>query len=200
VIVTARELALFPLQAVFFPGGQIALQVFEARYLDLMSRCLREGSDFGIVHITQGREVRPRAGDDQTRFAAVGVTVRIDQADMPRNGLMLVSLIAQRRFRMGEVACGDNGLWTTQAVDMPEDAVVAPAPEQAGLVEMLRKLMARFDGRGMPFAGEPRYDDAGWVANRWSELLPIEAHERQALLEVDDPHERLVRVGRWLDV
>lgn len=195
----ARELALFPLRAVFFPGGRIALQVFEARYLDLMSRCLREGSDFGIVHITHGNEVR-RPGDAPTKFAAVGVTARIDQADMPRNGLMLVSLIAQRRFRMGEVACGDNGLWSTQAVDLPEDPAVAPAPERAALVEMLRKLMERFEGRGTPFAGEPRFDDAGWVANRWCELLPVEAHERQALLEVDDPHERLARVATWLDM
>jgi uncharacterized protein len=194
-----RELALFPLKAVFFPGGRIALQVFEARYLDLMSRCLRDGSDFGIVNITQGNEVR-RPDDPQTQFAAVGVTVRIEQVDMPRNGLMLVSLIAQRRFRMGAVDCVDNGLWTTQAVDMHEDPVVEPGPERAALVEMLRKLMARFDGRGMPFAGEPRFDDAGWVANRWSELLPIEAHERQALLEIDDPHERLARVAGWLDV
>jgi Lon protease-like protein len=194
---TTRHLPLFPLKAVFFPRGRITLQVFEARYLDLMSRCLREGTDFGIVHITQGNEVRG-TGDDETRFAAVGVTVRVDQADMPRNGLMLVSLVAQRRFRMGAVDCVGNGLWTTQAVDMLEDPAVAPAPERAALVEMLRKLMARFDGRGMPFAGEPRFDDAGWVANRWGQMLPIEAHERQALLEIDDPHERLARVAGWL--
>ena len=196
---TTRDLPLFPLRAVFFPGGRIALQVFEARYLDLMSRSLRDGSDFGIVNITQGNEVR-RAGDDETQFASIGVTVRIDQVDMPRSGLMLVSLIAQRRFRMGAVSVVDNGLWTTQALDLPDDPAVAPLPERAALVEMLRNLMARFEGRGTPFAGEARWNDAGWVANRWSELLPIEASERQALLEVDDPHERLARVAQWLDV
>ena len=196
---TTRDLPLFPLRAVFFPGGRIALQVFEARYLDLMSRSLRDGSDFGIVNITQGNEVR-RAGDDETQFASVGVTVRIDQVDMPRSGLMLVSLMAQRRFRMGAVSVVDNGLWTTQALDLPDDPAAAPLPERAALVEMLRNLMARFEGRGTPFAGEPRWNDAGWVANRWSELLPIEASERQALLEVDDPHERLARVAQWLDV
>ena len=113
---------------------------------------------------------------------------------------MLVSLMAQRRFRMGAVSVVDNGLWTTQALDLPDDPAVAPLPERAALVEMLRNLMARFEGRGTPFAGEARWNDAGWVANRWSELLPIEASERQALLEVDDPHERLARVAQWLDV
>lgn len=190
-----RELALFPLQAVCFPGSRIALQIFEARYLDLMSRCLRDGSDFGIVHLEQGSEVR-RPGTAEPRFAAVGVTVRVDQADMPRAGLMLVTLVAQRRFRMGAAACGDNGLWMTQAIDLPEDPTVTPAPEHVALVETLRQVHARLDTT--PYADEPRFDDAGWVANRWSELLPIEANERQALLELVDPLERLATIDRWL--
>ena len=37
------ELALFPLRMVLFPGGLLHLKVFEARYLDLVSRCLRGG-------------------------------------------------------------------------------------------------------------------------------------------------------------
>jgi uncharacterized protein len=126
------------------------------------------------------------------------VTVRVDQADMARAGLMVVSLIARQRFRMSATTCGANGLWMTQAIDLPEDPVVAPGPEHTALVETLRQVIARFDVT--PFAGEPRFDDAGWVANRWGALLPIEARERQALLEIDDPLERLAAVARRLDV
>ena len=41
-----------------FPGGLLQLKVFEARYLDLVGRCLREQQPFGVVCLRQGREVR----------------------------------------------------------------------------------------------------------------------------------------------
>ena len=34
------ELPLFPLRTVLFPDGLLELKIFEARYLDLMTRCM----------------------------------------------------------------------------------------------------------------------------------------------------------------
>ena len=47
-------LPLFPLQAVLFPGALLHLKVFEARYLDLVGSCLRNGTPFGVVCLKQG--------------------------------------------------------------------------------------------------------------------------------------------------
>ena len=54
----APELPLFPLRTVLFPGGVLALRIFEARYLDLMTACLRERSRFGVVSLLRGGEVQ----------------------------------------------------------------------------------------------------------------------------------------------
>ena len=35
-----EELPLFPLSAVLLPGGRLPLQIFEPRYLDLVSHCM----------------------------------------------------------------------------------------------------------------------------------------------------------------
>jgi len=59
-----EALPLFPLQSVLFPGGQLSLKVFEARYLDLVSACLRRQRPFGVVCLLQGGEVR---GGDAVR-------------------------------------------------------------------------------------------------------------------------------------
>jgi Lon protease-like protein len=48
---------LFPLNSVLFPKGRISLQIFEARYIDMISNCLKEQSGFGIVLIETGSEV-----------------------------------------------------------------------------------------------------------------------------------------------
>ena len=52
-----EELPLFPLSAVLLPGGRLPLQIFEPRYLDLVSHCMKTDSGFGIVRITSGHEV-----------------------------------------------------------------------------------------------------------------------------------------------
>ena len=53
-----------------------------------------------------------------------------------------------------------------------------------------------------PYAGltkqSNKIDDCGWVANRWAELLPITAQDRQKLLEELEPIERLKKIIRLL--
>ncbi len=49
-------LPLFPLNTVLFPGGPLRLRIFEPRYLDMISRCMRENGSFGVALITEGRE------------------------------------------------------------------------------------------------------------------------------------------------
>ena len=59
---TLTSLPLFPLQAVLFPGGSLALRVFEVRYLDMVSKCQQVGAPFGVVCLTHGSEVRSPGG------------------------------------------------------------------------------------------------------------------------------------------
>ena len=48
---------LFPLQQCLLPGQRLALQIFEPRYLRLISDCLKADRGFGVVQIHEGREV-----------------------------------------------------------------------------------------------------------------------------------------------
>ena len=48
------------------------------------------------------------------------------------------------------------------------------------------------------FAKPYRLDDAGWVANRWCELLPITMAAKQKLMELEDPVIRLSLVDGYL--
>mgnify|MGYP006172358211 CR=1 FL=1 len=59
------DLPLFPLQTVLFPGGLLPLKVFEARYLDLISHCLRTREPFAVVRIRQGAELAGAADAPQ---------------------------------------------------------------------------------------------------------------------------------------
>ncbi len=54
----ASELPLFPRQTVLFRGGLLSLKVFEARYVDLVIRMLREQRAFGVVALRGSSDKR----------------------------------------------------------------------------------------------------------------------------------------------
>ena len=67
-----RQIPLFPLQAVLFPGGFLPLRIFEPRYRTMIKFCLENESEFGVVLIKEGEEV----GETATPYE-VGTAARI---------------------------------------------------------------------------------------------------------------------------
>ncbi len=66
-------------------------------------------------------------------------------------------------------------------------------------VEALAQAIESLDAQhAAPVAGPPRLDDAGWVANRWCELLPVPLAAKQRLMALEDPALRLELVDEYL--
>jgi Lon protease-like protein len=193
------ELPLFPLQAVLFPGGLLNLKVFEARYLDLVGRCLREQTDFGVVSLRQGSEVRRPGSDSLTRFESLGVLAQLDAVDAEQPGILRVRCKGTQRFRLHAPHQQDDGLWLANAEMLPDDEPIVPTQALMPTVRALATAIARLKSQGTtPFLQPYRLDDAGWVANRWCEILPIPLAAKQKLLELDEPLLRLQLVDEYL--
>jgi hypothetical protein len=79
----SEEIPLFPLSTILFPGGPLVLRIFEARYLDLVKRCMRDGTGFGVVQIREGQE----AGGPALTFD-VGTYARIVDFSQQPDGLL----------------------------------------------------------------------------------------------------------------
>jgi uncharacterized protein len=191
-------LSLFPLQMVLFPGGLLLLKVFEARYLDLVGQCLRNRQPFGVVCLRQGAEVG--AQEKGIRVEDTGVLAAIDDVDSEQQGILRVRCTGLQRFRLrGAPARQSNGLWVADAEVLDDDEVQAPAEAMRATVEALSQAAATFKEKGaLPFVEPMRLDDAGWIANRWCELLPISLAAKQKLMELDDPGVRLQLVDEFL--
>jgi Lon protease-like protein len=193
------ELPLFPLQAVLFPGGLLSLKVFEARYLDLVGRCLRESAPFGVVCLRQGSEVHQPGGDRSTRFEHFGVMARLDEVDAEQQGILRVRCCGTQRFRLFTPHQQDDGLWLANAETLPDEIAVLPSEALLPTVRALATAIARLKQQGTaPFLQPYRFEDAGWVANRWCEILPIPLAAKQKLLELDEPLMRLQLVDEFL--
>jgi hypothetical protein len=194
----ADPLPLFPLQTVLFPGALLALKVFEARYLDLISQCLRARQPFGVVCLRQGAEAG--AGEQPVRFEEVGTLAQIDEVDAEQTGILSVRCTGGQRFRIvGAASQRDHGLWVAQAQPLPQDRVRRPGPAMLQTVNALAEAIRKLEQHDRsPFAQPYRLDDAGWVANRWCELLPVALCAKQKLMELDDPVIRLSLVDGFL--
>jgi Lon protease-like protein len=103
------DLPLFPLQSVLFPGAQLTLRVFEARYLDLVSRCLREQQPFGAICLRQGSEVRG-GSDDAVLLETTGVLARLEEVDAEQAGVLRVRCLGTQRFEIDEPVQQPDGL------------------------------------------------------------------------------------------
>ena len=56
-----QNIPLFPLHTVLYPDGQLPLRIFEPRYVDMVSKCLKNNMGFGVCLIKQGAETGPAA-------------------------------------------------------------------------------------------------------------------------------------------
>lgn len=192
------ELDLFPLQTVLFPDGVLQLKVFEARYLDLVSCCLKSGRPFGVVCLRQGREAG--RSEQPVLFEDVGVKARIDDVDSDQAGILRVRCTGLQRFRLDGVPRQQpGGLWQADVSDIDADEACLPDPAVFATVKALSNAITSLRERGqLPFAEPFRLDDAGWVANRWCELLPISLSAKHKLMALEDPGARLAVVDGYL--
>ena len=191
------DLPLFPLQSVLFPGAQLHLRVFEARYLDLVSRCLREKQPFGAICLRQGSEVRN--DDEAVLLESTGVLARLEEVDAEQAGVLRVRCLGTQRFEIDEPRQQPDGLWTARAWMIDDDPIVAPPEAMVPTVRALANAIGALERKdGSPFLKPYRFDDAGWVANRWCELLPISLAAKQKLMALEDPVMRLRLVDEYL--
>jgi len=201
-----RSLPLFPLGSVLFPGGLLPLRIFEVRYLDMIGRCHKNGAPFGVVCLTRGSEVR-RAGAEAESFASLGTLAVIREFDAPQAGLLQIECIGTQRFRVQATELQKHGLWTADVEPLADDLPLAPPDDLQHTVEALRRLVntleerQRMEGNAqvrLPIRQPYRYEDCGWVANRWCELLPMQPELKQRLMELESPLMRLELVSDLL--
>ena len=188
---------MFPLQTVLFPGGLLQLKVFEARYLDLISQCLRRQLPFGVVCLVQGSELR--GGSDSPQLESTAVLAQIQDVDAEQAGILLVRCLGGQRVQLGQPHQRADGLWLAEASAGPDDLPAAVPPELLASAGALAKAIDSMAVQGQrPFALPYRLEDAGWVANRWCEILPISMAAKYRLMRLDEPLLRLKLVDDYL--
>lgn len=195
-------LPLFPLNAVLFPDGILPLKVFETRYIDMVRDCMKRDASFGVVLIKSGHEVGSAAEPE-----SVGCLAHIVEWDAPQLGVLMLRTQGGQRFRILETRTFKDQHLEGRIELIAPDASTMLTPQYAACAATLNMVIQDIRTKGRAEAGDDfddpfperlQLDDAGWVANRWSEILPIPLKARQKLLELTDARSRLEIIHQYL--
>lgn len=184
---TDLRIPLFPLGTVLFPDGPLPLRIFEPRYLEMVSTCLKSDGPFGVCLIKEGKEV----GEVAEPHSVGTLATIVDWNQLP-DGLLGITTQGGQRFRIDSKEIGKNQLITAEVALIPDDPTIEVPDKYAELVELLRRVLSQPDTlyEGM----DHQFHDATWVGYRLAELLPLEPGEKQGLLESKDPTQRLAHL------
>ena len=175
------SLPIFPLNTVLFPDSLLGLRVFEPRYIDMTRECMREQRPFGIALIRQGKETGEAAIPHE-----VGCLAHVQEWDMPHEeghlGLLHLLVRGGQRFRLTSTHVEANKLLRGVAIPVSPEPFTAIRPLLASCVVVLRGILTQIPENKIPLPHE--FDNATWVGNRLSEILPLPLHLRQGLMEL----------------
>lgn len=187
------SLALFPLNTVLFPGCTLDLQLFEARYLDMIGRCMKKGEGFGVVCILDGQKV----GLAPDGYAVIGCEALVRDFKQQDNGLLGIRVEGGRRFRVREADVQRDQLLVAD-VEWLEDLPERPLDEEdADLLALLEALAEHPMVASLDMGADAQGQQV--LGNRLAYLLPFTDADKIKLLQLDDPQQRLDAIQLLLD-
>ena len=196
---------VFPLDgALLLPGGQLPLNIFEPRYLNMLDDAM---SGERIIGMIQTRPPGPGKAVDPHRppLAPVGCAGRVTSFAETSDGRYLITLTGVCRFRAGEELPVRTPYRQVRAdfspyeADLREDA--AGVRTAADIDRLLSALRRYLDQRGLAIDwGDAESAPSDALINSLAMALPFDPMEKQALLEAETIFERRATLTALLEI
>ena len=177
-----EDLPIFPLRTILFPDSKLPLRIFEPRYIDMFSRCMREDSEFGIILSRESTDPKMFETSD------TGTLAKIIDWDQGEGGLLGITTIGTQKFRLKGLNKQEDGLNIGTIERIEKEGDYKPTKEFKHLVELLQAILDDINIYG---DDEKNFDSAAWISYRFAEILPLRIEDKQKCLEIDDPIIRL---------
>ena len=194
-----QVIPIFPLDgAVLLPGGQLPLNIFEPRYLNMLDDAMVGDRIIGMVQTRAGRH---RA---QPGLATVGCVGRVTSFSETSDGRYMITLTGVCRFKVGDELPVRSPYrqvradFTAFEHDLIGDATEIPAPDRVEFLTALRRYLVH---RGLDIAWTTAESaPTAALVNSLAMALPFEAAKKQALLETRTIYERCAALNALFEI
>jgi Lon protease-like protein len=197
-----QEIPLFPLGLTLLPGGLIALKIFEFRYLDMVKRCLKDNRPFGVVPLFKGHDI-DQPNQREVNFLPNGTLAKVIEFEAIQPALFMIRCLGTQRFKLEKPEMRAMGLWHAMIEEIEPDPYYPIPRELQKVAEQLDYQIRLAKKKGvrleqLPFSEPYQFNDCGWVANRWCDLLDLSAGEKDVLMMQENPRIRLELISEIL--
>ena len=173
---------IFPLRTILFPGSKLPLRIFEPRYLDMVSHCMRSNIEFGIV---LSRKV-PQPGMLETY--ATGTLATIIDWNQGDDGLLGITALGTNKFELLSMTKQEDGLNIGEIKILEKEEDFKAPSNFDNMVNLLEAILEDVD---LYHERDNFFESASWVSFRFAEILPLKIQDKQKCLEFNDPILRL---------
>jgi Lon protease-like protein len=182
------RIPIVPLNTVLFPGGLLPLRIFEPRYVDMVSQCIKSGTGFGVCLIREGGEVGAAVSTYD-----IGTFAVIRDWQLRHDGILGVTVQGKQRFHITRQQISDANLILADVSYIDIEPNVELPTEYTSLAEWIRRSGSRTEPSEQD-SPKP-FSDASWVGFRLADCLPLKLQRKQYFLQLDDPIQRLERLN-----
>jgi len=173
---------IFPLRTILFPDSKLPLRIFEPRYIDMVSKCMKDSLEFGVV--------LSRESNDPKMFETynIGTMAKIIDWEQGNDGLLGITTIGTNKFKLLGMNKQEDGLNIGDVEIIQREGHFKPTENFSNLVSLLKAIL---DDINLYNDDEKKFESASWVSFRFAEILPLKLEDKQKCLEIDDPIIRL---------
>lgn len=179
------RIPLFPLDVVLLPRMQLPLHIFEPRYKVMISRCLEEKIEFGMILAANNAVATMGCTAEVLSKTKDYSDGRMDIATEGRAIFRLMDLLHEKEYYEGIVEYVSNDLGV---LDMEKERQLVHVFEQSQVLLF-----------GRPW-NDPTPNDPATLSYRMAAMVPMELEKRQSLLQTNTEQDRREQVLEWLQV
>ena len=179
--------ALFPLSVNVLPGAYLPLQIFEPRYIDMVSECLANSEGFCIVLFKEDENEENKEYLPHHNIATYVEIVDFNKLD---NGLLGITVQGKYKIRIEDVWKQEDELLIGKIEKInEEDDNLSNEPEYLDLWNMVKEITNHPEIKKLNL--DLDLNSSISVCYILASVLPLRPQEKQTILEFENNRDKL---------
>ena len=179
--------ALFPLSVNVLPGAYLPLQIFEPRYIDMVSECLANSEGFCIVLFKDDDNEENKEYLPHHNIATYVEIVDFNKLD---NGLLGITVQGKYKIRIEDVWKQEDELLLGKIEKInEEDDNLSNDPEYLDLWNMVKEIINHPEIKKLNLDLDLKSSIS--VCYILASVLPLRPQEKQTILEFENNRDKL---------
>ncbi|MEM0912915.1 MAG: LON peptidase substrate-binding domain-containing protein [Pseudomonadota bacterium] len=173
------RLPLFPLSSHLLPEGRLALRIFEPRYTRMVKEACGQQTGFVICMLNPDGDKT-----QNTHIFKKGTYCEVIDFDILNDGLLGITVEGKGCVQIGDISTEHDGLRMAECRRTPLWSDCGTVFDYERISERLQEVFEKYSDVNSLYENAHKFEDYEWVINRWIELLPLAAEQKQHFMNL----------------